>query len=47
MTTGDIESAVRVLNQASGEPRRILAQWIHEARLSLEVKQGKRVNMFG
>jgi len=39
MEEGDLESTVRVLNQLSGEPRRILSQWIQEARLSLEVIQ--------
>jgi len=43
MSSGDLESAVRVLNQTTGEPRRILAQWIHQARLSLEVKQANGV----
>ncbi|CAG5103754.1 Oidioi.mRNA.OKI2018_I69.chr1.g920.t1.cds [Oikopleura dioica] len=36
---GDIESVTRVLNQLTGEPRRIVADWLKEARLSLEVMQ--------
>lgn len=36
---GDLENCTRVLNQLTGEPRRIVADWIHEARLSLEVQQ--------
>ena len=40
MVNEDYESAVRVLNQMTGEPRRILSNWIGEARIWLEVKQG-------
>lgn len=36
---GDLESVTRVLNQLTGEPRRIVADWLKEARLSLEVMQ--------
>ena len=36
---GDLENCTRVLNQLTGEPRRIVDDWIHEARLSLEVQQ--------
>merc|ERR1712037_483368 len=36
---GDLEAVTRVLNQLTGEPRRIVADWLKEARLSLEVMQ--------
>jgi len=46
MALGDFESAVRVLNQTSGEPKRIFKQWLDEARLWLEVKQGTFLILF-
>merc|ERR1719431_168295 len=39
ISSNDFETAVRLLNQTSGEPRRIFAAWIEQARLWLEVKQ--------
>jgi len=39
MALGDFESAVRIVNQATGEPKRIFNRWLDEARLWLEVKQ--------
>ena len=40
ISSNDFETAVRLLNQTSGEPRRIFAAWIEQARLWLEAKQG-------
>jgi len=36
---GDIEQAVRYVNQLRGEPRRVASQWLDEARVLLETKQ--------
>ena len=36
---GDIEQAVRYVNQLRGEPRRIALEWLNEARLLLETRQ--------
>ena len=36
---GDLEQAVRYVNQLTGEPRRVAADWLKEARLLLETKQ--------
>ena len=44
MALGDFESAVRIVNQATGEPKRIFNRWLDEARLWLEVKQGTFIN---
>lgn len=39
MNQNDFETAVRILNQMSGEPKRIFGVWLKEARLWLEVRQ--------
>ena len=36
---GDIEQAVRYVNQLRGEPRRVAAEWLDEARILLETRQ--------
>ena len=36
---GDLEMAVRCMNQLYGEPRRMASDWINDARLYLETKQ--------
>ena len=36
---GDIEQAVRYVNQLRGEPRRVASEWLNEARLLLETRQ--------
>ena len=36
---GDLEQAVRYVNQLTGEARRVAADWLREARLLLETKQ--------
>jgi len=36
---GDIEQAVRYVNQLRGEPRRVASQWLDEARILLETRQ--------
>jgi len=36
---GDIEQAVRYINQLRGEPRRIATEWLNEARILLETRQ--------
>ena len=36
---GDLEQAVRYVNQLSGESRRVASDWLKEARLLLETKQ--------
>lgn len=36
---GDLEQALRLMNQLRGEPRKVAADWITEARLLLETKQ--------
>ena len=36
---GDLEQAVRYVNQLTGEPRRVAFDWLTEARLLLETKQ--------
>ena len=39
MNQNDFETAVRILNQMSGEPKRIFGVWLKEARMWLEVRQ--------
>jgi len=39
MNQNDFETAVRILNQMSGEPKRIFGVWLTEARMWLEVRQ--------
>merc|ERR1712212_305629 len=39
MNQNDFETAVRILNQMSGEPKRIFGVWLNEARMWLEVRQ--------
>ena len=39
VSSGDLESAVRIMNQSSGETRRIFNDWMKETRLSLETTQ--------
>nr|XP_057919680.1 MICOS complex subunit MIC60 isoform X4 [Doryrhamphus excisus] len=36
---GDLELAAKLLNQLTGEARRVVEDWLHEARLTLETKQ--------
>ncbi|KAK2165818.1 hypothetical protein LSH36_45g11018 [Paralvinella palmiformis] len=36
---GDLEMALRFMNQLNGEPRKVAADWILEARLFLETRQ--------
>ena len=36
---GNIEQAVRYVNQLRGEPRRVAAEWLNEARILLETVQ--------
>ena len=36
---GDLEQAVKYMNQLRGQPRRVAADWIKDARLLLETKQ--------
>jgi len=36
---GDIEQAVRYVNQLHGEPRRVASEWLDEARILLETRQ--------
>ncbi len=36
---GDLEQAARYMNQLKGQPRRVAADWIRDARLLLETKQ--------
>lgn len=36
---GDLETALRFMNQLTGEPRKVAADWIQEARLLLETRQ--------
>ena len=36
---GDLEQALRFMNQLTGESRRVASDWIQEARLLLETKQ--------
>ena len=36
---GDIEQAVRYVNQLRGEPRRVASEWLGEARILLETRQ--------
>lgn len=40
---GNLEQAVRYVNQLTGEPRRVAADWLREARLLLETKQAADV----
>ena len=40
---GDLEQAVRYLNQLRGMPRRVVADWLYEARLLLETSQAASV----
>lgn len=36
---GDLELAAKLLNQLTGEPRRVAQDWLNEARLTLETRQ--------
>ncbi|XP_018083312.1 MICOS complex subunit MIC60 isoform X2 [Xenopus laevis] len=36
---GDLELAAKFINQLKGEPRRVVHDWLNEARLTLETKQ--------
>lgn len=36
---GDLETALRFMNQLKGEPRRVASDWIREAKLLLEARQ--------
>nr|XP_061835604.1 MICOS complex subunit MIC60-like isoform X2 [Nerophis lumbriciformis] len=36
---GDLELAAKLLNQMTGEARRVVEDWLHEARLTLETRQ--------
>ena len=36
---GDIEQAIRYVNQLRGEPRRVASEWLDEARILLETRQ--------
>ncbi|XP_054648684.1 MICOS complex subunit MIC60 isoform X1 [Dunckerocampus dactyliophorus] len=36
---GDLELAAKLLNQLTGEARRVVEDWLHEARLTLETRQ--------
>ena len=40
---GDLEMAVRCMNQLCGEPRRMASDWISDTRLYLETKQAVTV----
>jgi mitofilin len=40
---GDLQQAVRYANQLSGEPRRVAADWLREAKLLLETRQAADV----
>jgi len=40
---GDLEQAVRYVNQLRAEPRRVAADWLTEARLLLETRQAADV----
>jgi mitofilin len=40
---GNFESAARLINQLQGEPRRLAADWLADARLFLETKQAVSV----
>lgn len=40
---GNLEQAVRYVNQLSGEPRRVASDWLSEARLLLETRQAAEV----
>lgn len=39
LENGNLEQAVRFMNQLKGEPRRVAADWLKEAVLSLEAQQ--------
>lgn len=39
MERGDLELAAKLLNQLTGEPRRVAQDWLNEARLTLETRQ--------
>ena len=39
LDNGDLEQTIRYMNQLKGEPRRVAADWIREARLLLEARQ--------
>lgn len=39
LDAGDVETTIRMLNQLRGEPRRVAADWLQEARLFLEIRQ--------
>ena len=36
---GDLETALRFMNQLTGEPRKVASDWINEARLLLETQR--------
>ncbi|KAL8567933.1 hypothetical protein ACOMHN_059055 [Nucella lapillus] len=36
---GDLEQAVRFMNQLTGQPRRVAGDWVNEAKLLLETRQ--------
>ncbi len=36
---GDLEQAIKYMNQLKGQPRRVAADWLKDARLLLETKQ--------
>ncbi|XP_038070737.1 MICOS complex subunit MIC60-like [Patiria miniata] len=40
---GDLEQAVRYINQLQGMPRKVVADWLREARLLLETSQAANV----
>ena len=40
---GNLEQAVRYVNQLRGEPRRVASDWLREARLLLETRQAAEV----
>jgi len=40
---GDIEQAVRYVNQLRGEPRRVASEWLSEARALLETRQAAQL----
>ena len=42
---GDLEQALKFMNQLTGEPRRVAADWLEEARLLLEARQAARALM--
>ncbi|EDV22939.1 uncharacterized protein TRIADDRAFT_28229, partial [Trichoplax adhaerens] len=40
---GELEQAVRFVNQLRGEPRRVASDWLREARLLLETRQAVNI----